>query len=293
MAKNRGLGKGIDALFSDYEEEVKSSDVSRETMVNINLIDTNQSQPRSNFDEAALQELAESIKTYGVIEPLIVTKNGNRYDLIAGERRYRASRLAGLKTVPVVIKDYTKDQVFAVALIENIQRQDLNPIEEALAYQKLIEDYQLKQDELATKISKSRTVITNTMRLLKLPKEVQEMVVNGELSNGHARAILAISGAKKQIEIANKIVKEELSVRDVEKLVKEISDDKKKDDKKEKKKEHLKEELDLAYQKYETELTSSLGAKTLIKRKNKDKGKIEIEYNSLDELERIYELLKN
>jgi len=293
MAKNRGLGKGIDALFSDYEEEVKSSDVSRETMVNINLIDTNQSQPRSNFDEAALQELAESIKTYGVIEPLIVTKNGNRYDLIAGERRYRASRLAGLKTVPVVIKDYTKDQVFAVALIENIQRQDLNPIEEALAYQKLIEDYQLKQDELATKISKSRTVITNTMRLLKLPKEVQEMVINGEISNGHARALLALSSGKKQIEIANKIVKEELSVRDVEKLVKEISDEKKKDDKKEKKKEHLKEELDLAYQKYETELTSSLGAKTLIKRKNKDKGKIEIEYNSLDELERIYELLKN
>lgn len=293
MAKKGGLGKGIDALFSDYEEEVKNSDVSRETQVNINLIDTNQAQPRSNFDETGLQELAESIKTYGVIEPLIVTKNGNRYDLIAGERRYRASRMAGLKTVPVVIKDYTKDQIFAVALIENIQRQDLNPIEEALAFQKLIEDFQLKQDELAAKISKSRTVITNTMRLLKLPKEIQEMVINGDISNGHARTLLAITNSKKQIEIANKIVKEELSVRDVERLVKEIAEDKKKDKKKEEKSEQLKKELDLAYQKYEAELTSSLGAKTLIKRKNKDKGKIEIEYNSLDELERIFELLKN
>ena len=236
--------------------------------------------------EHALNELAESIKQFGVLEPLIVTKKDKYYEIIAGERRWRAARIAGIKEVPVVIRDYTPKEIMEISLIENIQREDLNPIEEALAYQQLIKDYRLKQDEVATKVSKSRASITNSLRLLKLDPRVQKMLEEEMISTGHARALLAISNKDKQYEIAQKVFDEKLSVRDIEKLVKDLKKIKK--NKKEEKDVH-----DFLYTELEESMKQILGSKVSIKNKKNNKGKIEIEYYSRDELERIVDMIRS
>ena len=226
----KGLGKGIGALIPE-DDDVKVKEVIKEvivkepadTKIRISLIEPNKEQPRKAFDEDALIELAESIKQYGILQPLLVQKKGDFYEIIAGERRWRAAKLAGLKEVPVIIKDYTTQEVMEIALIENIQREDLNPIEEARAYQRLISDYRLKQDEVAERVAKSRAAITNSLRLLKLDERVQNMVMEGKLSNGHARTIIGIEDPDKQYEIALKIFDEKLSVRETERLMKALS----------------------------------------------------------------------
>ena len=255
-----------------------------ETKVRLSQVEPNREQPRKMFDEDALIELSESIKQYGVLQPLLVQKKDNYYEIIAGERRWRAAKLAGVKEVPVIIKDYSDQEVMEIALIENIQREDLNPIEEAQAYQRLIKDYRLKQDEVAEKVSKSRAAITNSLRLLKLDSRVQEMVMEGKLSNGHARTIIGIEDGDKQYMIAQKIFDEKLSVREVEKLMRDL-------DKPEKPVKQAPEN-DFIYRDLEDKFSKILGSQVAIKNKNNNKGKIEIEYYSQAELERIYEMLK-
>ena len=293
--KRRGLGAGLDNLIPDirFEQEnepvaVEQQDVSRETLISINDIEPNRGQPRNRFDEDSLQELADSIKQYGVIEPLIVQKKDKRFEIIAGERRWRAARMAGLKEVPVVVKEYAEQDVFTIALIENIQRKDLNPIEEAAAYQRLIKEQNLKQDELAEKISKSRTAITNSMRLLKLDQRVQQMLIDEMISEGHGWALIPITDAEEQFVYAMKVFDEKLSVRETEKLVKKLLDDKEKEESK-----PVQEEKDISfiYKGLEEKLKQSLGTKVEIKNKANNTGKIEIEYYSMDELERLVELM--
>ena len=254
-------------------------------MLNTNLIIPNKYQPRKVFEDASIDSLAKSIKTYGIINPILVRKKEDKYEIIAGERRWRAAKIAGLKQVPVVIKDYSEQQIMEVALIENIQREDLNPIEEAQAYQRLIKEYNLKQDEVAEKVSKSRTAITNSMRLLKLDERVQKMLVDEMISSGHARALLGIEDGEKQYNIALKVFDERLSVREVEKLVKNIN-------KPEKRKEVILPENDFVYRDMEEKLKEAVGTKVVIHNKNNNKGKIEIEYYSQYDFERIVELLK-
>ena len=290
----KGLGRGIGNLIPEEtkdEKDVVVKEVVKEVVVKepaevkvrISQVEPNKEQPRKYFDEDALIELSESIKQYGVLQPLLVQKKDNYYEIIAGERRWRAAKLAGVKEVPVVIKDYSDQEVMEIALIENIQREDLNPIEEAQAYQRLIKDYRLKQDEVAEKVSKSRAAITNSLRLLKLDKRVQEMVMEGKLSNGHARTIISIEDGDKQYAIAQKIFDEKLSVREVEKLMRE-------QDKKGKKPKELPEN-DFVYRDLEEKLSKSLGTQVTIKNKSNNKGKIEIQYYSQSELERILEFL--
>ena len=290
----KGLGRGIGNLIPEETKdekdvvvkEVVKEDVVKEpaeVKVRISQVEPNKEQPRKYFDEDALIELSESIKQYGVLQPLLVQKKDNYYEIIAGERRWRAAKLAGVKEIPVVIKDYSDQEVMEIALIENIQREDLNPIEEAQAYQRLIKDYRLKQDEVAEKVSKSRAAITNSLRLLKLDKRVQEMVMEGKLSNGHARTIISIEDGDKQYAIAQKIFDEKLSVREVEKLMRE-------QDKKGKQPKELPEN-DFVYRDLEEKLSKSLGTQVTIKNKSNNKGKIEIQYYSQSELERILEFL--
>jgi ParB family chromosome partitioning protein len=290
----KGLGRGIGNLIPDddkKEENVVVKEVVKEvvvkepaeTKVRISQIEPNRDQPRKMFDEDALIELSESIKQYGVLQPLLVQKKDNYYEIIAGERRWRAAKLAGIKEIPVVIKDYSDQEVMEIALIENIQREDLNPIEEARAYQRLIKDYRLKQDEVAEKVSKSRAAITNSLRLLKLDKRVQEMVMEGRLSNGHARTIISIEDGDKQYALAQRIFDEKLSVREVEKLMREM-------DKPEKTPKELPEN-DFVYRDLEEKLSKSLGTQVSIKNKKNNKGKIEIQYFSQAELERIIDAL--
>ena len=290
----KGLGRGIGNLIPDEtkdEKDVVVKEVVKEVVVKepaevkvrISQVEPNKEQPRKYFDEDALIELSESIKQYGVLQPLLVQKKDNYYEIIAGERRWRAAKLAGVKEVPVVIKDYSDQEVMEIALIENIQREDLNPIEEAQAYQRLIKDYRLKQDEVAEKVSKSRAAITNSLRLLKLDKRGQEMVMEGKLSNGHARTIISIEDGDKQYAIAQKIFDEKLSVREVEKLMRE-------QDKKGKQPKELPEN-DFVYRDLEEKLSKSLGTQVTIKNKSNNKGKIEIQYYSQSELERILEFL--
>ena len=290
----KGLGRGIGNLIPDEtkdEKDVVVKEVVKEVVVKepaevkvrISQVEPNKEQPRKYFDEDALIELSESIKQYGVLQPLLVQKKDNYYEIIAGERRWRAAKLAGVKEVPVVIKDYSDQEVMEIALIENIQREDLNPIEEAQAYQRLIKDYRLKQDEVAEKVSKSRAAITNSLRLLKLDKRVQEMVMEGKLSNGHARTIISIEDGDKQYAIAQKIFDEKLSVREVEKLMRE-------QDNKGKQPKELPEN-DFVYRDLEEKLSKSLGTQVTIKNKSNNKGKIEIQYYSQSELERILEFL--
>ena len=256
-------------------------------MLRIGEVEPNRDQPRKVFNEDKLHELADSITQHGIIEPLIVVKREDYYEIVAGERRWRASMMAGLTEVPVVIKDYTKQQVVEVALIENLQREDLNPIEEAKAYQQLIEEYNLKQDEVADKVSKSRTTITNSIRLLKLDDAVQDMLVAECITSGHARALLALDDKSLQYEIANKILDEKLSVRETEKLIKQVKNGTY-GKKTVKKKVFDNQEI---YTSYEEKMKQSVGSKVTINRKDNSKGKIEIEYYSNDELDRIVSYL--
>ncbi len=284
----KGLGKGLDSLIVEkVSEETAFTDanVSRETFININSIEPNNTQPRKDFDEDSLQELANSIKQHGIIQPLIVQKKEEHYEIIAGERRWRAARLAGEKQVPVIIKEYTDQEVLEIALIENLQREDLNPIEEANAYQRLIEEFHLKQDEVAERVAKGRTSVTNSMRLLKLDQRIQQMVIEDMITGGHARTLLAIKEPEKQYTLALKIFDEKLSVRETERLVKQYLNSEQKE-----KKEEIKDN-NIIYQNIEEKMKKIFGSKVMIKRKAKDKGRIEIEYYSMEELERIIELI--
>ena len=288
-APKRGLGKGIDSLIPSQAVPVKTADVKEEkgpeTMVKITMVEPNREQPRKNFDEDALQELADSIKQFGLLQPILVQDRKSHYEIIAGERRWRASKLAGLKEVPVIIKDYTEQEIVEISLIENIQRENLNPIEEALAYKRLLTEFNLKQDEVAERVSKSRTAVTNSMRLLKLSDDVQQMVVDEMITTGHARALLAIEDPEQQYIIAQKIFDEKLSVRDIEKLVKDMNKPPK--EKKEKPK-----NIDFIYKDIEEKLKLSLGTKVMVNAKEDGVGKIEIEFYSNDELERLLEILR-
>ena len=293
--KRNGLGKGLDSLIPTKAEnnikkeksisaEEKKAENYGEINVKINLVEPNREQPRKDFDEDALLELADSIKQFGILQPLLVQKKKDYYEIIAGERRGRAAKLAGMKEVPVLIKNYTDQEIVEISLIENIQRENLNPIEEAMAYKRLLEEFNLKQDEVAERVSKSRTAVTNSMRLLKLSDRVQQMIVDDMISTGHARALLAIDDEEQQYNLANKIFDEKLSVRDTEKLVKSL-----KNPKKQVKKEKI--EHTFVYENLEERMKNVIGTKVSVNPKANGKGKIEIEYYSEEELERIYDLI--
>jgi ParB family chromosome partitioning protein len=288
----KGLGKGLDAMIAPPKKS-KESTASNETKANgngetilkINQVEPNKNQPRKNFNEDSLLELSESIKLHGIVQPLVVAKQKDYYEIIAGERRWRAAKMAGLKEVPVVIKDYSPQEIMEVALIENIQREDLNPVEEAKAYQGLIKEYNLKQDEVAEKVSKSRTAITNSLRLLKLDDRVLNMLIDENISSGHARALLGLSDKEQQYKLATEIFDSKLSVRETEKLVKNMNNPVKKAQKKELKN-------DFVYRDLEEKLKQKIGTKVRINRKTEQKGKIEIEYYSPEELEKILAYFK-
>ena len=258
-----------------------------EQTLKLNLIEPNSEQPRKNFDEESLQELADSIRQYGILQPLIVQKKGNHYEIIAGERRWRAAKLAGITDVPVLIREYDKQQTMEIALIENVQRADLNPIEEAQAFQQLIQEFHLTQEEIANRVSKNRATITNSMRLLKLDVRVQDMLADGKISSGHARALLGLEEGERQYQVAVKINEEKLSVRDVEKLVKMMNRPPKE------KKPEKGPDIDLIYRQVEDKLKSIMGTKVVINQKDKNKGRIEIEYYSQEEVERLIELMES
>lgn len=300
----RGLGKGIDVLIPEVEKstgkntKTKTKEIVKEVVkevvketdqIDINKIEPNENQPRKNFDEDALNDLADSIKQHGLIQPLVV-KQGKKgfYQIIAGERRWRAARIAGCKMVPAIVKEYSDQEVMEIALIENIQREDLNPIEEAEAYQQLIEEYQLKQDEVAEKVSKSRVAITNSLRLLKLDERVRAMVIDEKIKGGHARALLAIEEPDLQYDTAMKVFDEKLSVRETEKLVKRLTTQK---EEVQKKVPEINEQLKIIYQEYEEKLKNAFGTKVNINQKANGKGKIEIEYYSADEFDRIIDMM--
>lgn len=301
--KKSGLGKGLDSLIPQNTKktpaknqntknavekvtEIQKVVKKEEVMVKISEIEPNREQPRKNFDEDALLELADSIKQFGVIQPLVVQKKNDFYEIIAGERRWRASKLAGLKEVPVIIKNYTDKEIIEISLIENIQREDLNPIEEALAYKRLIHEYNLKQDEVAERVSKSRTAVTNSMRLLKLEDRIQQMVVDDMISTGHARALLGLEDLDLRYVLANRIFDEKLSVRETEKLIKELQNPKPVKQKAEKVNSFI-------YHDMEERIKAILGTKVVVNHKNNNTGKIEIEYYSNDELERIMDLMQS
>lgn len=292
--KRGGLGRGLDSLIPEnksVKSSAKAAPVKKEVVklepteqkIKTSMIEPNRNQPRKNFNEDALLELADSIKQVGVLQPLIVQKKGDRYEIIAGERRWRAAKLAGLKEVPVIVREYTEQEIDEIAMIENLQREDLNPIEEALGYKSLISKYNMKQDEIAEKVSKSRTAITNSMRLLKLNEKVQEMVVDEKISTGHARALLAIENPEEQYALAIRIFDERLSVRETEKLIKQL-----KEPKAEKPQKIV--EKSIFYRDIENKMQSLMGTKVVVNQKANGKGKIEIEYYSTDELERIFDL---
>lgn len=291
--KKGGLGKGLNALIPPSNEEkntpekTKSSLVSetdKETMVNITKIEPNRTQPRKNFDEDALQELSDSIKQFGIIQPLVVQDRKDHYEIIAGERRWRAAKKAGLKEVPVIIKNYTDQEIVEISIIENIQREDLNPIEEALAYKRLLEEFNLKQDQVAERVSKSRTAVTNSMRLLKLCDKVKQMIIDEMITTGHARAILSIEDPEEQYNLAQRIFDEKLSVREVEKLMKNMS-------KPAKEKKAKDTKLEVIYQDIEEKLKQKLGAKVVINSKGNGAGKMEIEFYTHDDLEKLVDML--
>lgn len=292
---SKGLGKGLDSMIppkrtaraqAQASATNKNANKSGEVILKINDVEPNKNQPRRTFNEDSLIELSESIKQHGIVQPLVVAKQKDYYEIIAGERRWRAAKIAGLKEVPVIIKDYSPQEIMEVALIENIQREDLNPIEEAKAYKNLIDEYNLKQDQVAEKVSKSRTAVTNALRLLKLDDRVQEMLINESISSGHARALLGLDDAEKQYNIATQIFDEKLSVRETEKLVKQIN----RPEQPPKPKKELKN--DFVYRDIEEKLKEKIGTKVKINRKTEDKGKIEIEYYSPEELEKILAYFK-
>ena len=305
MAKTakKGLGKGLGALLGgDFTEdpiseeksqekkvvETKIVEVPKEIYLKLSLIEPNKEQPRKEFDSEQLEELAESIRQYGVLQPIMVQKKGELYEIIAGERRWRAAKIAGLKEIPVIIREFDKQKKMEISLIENVQRSDLNPIEEARAYKQLIDEFGLKQEEIAERVSKNRATIANSLRLLKLEPRIQELLIQGIISNGHARALLAIEDMEQQYAAAELIVKNGLSVREVEKLVKSLL-------KPAKEKQPKKEEKDLSFifQDLEERMKSIMGTKVMIHRKDKSKGRIEIEYYSESELERLVELIES
>ena len=302
--KKGGLGKGLDSLIQSSpsrpktapKTEVKEKIVEKvvekvvekpvEQKVKLSLIEPNREQPRKNFDEEALQELSASIKQYGIIQPLVVKKNADYYEIIAGERRWRAAKMAGLKEVPVIIKEYTDQEIVEISLIENIQRENLNPIEEAIAYKRLLDEFHLKQEEVAKRVAKSRTTVTNSLRLLKLDERVQQMVIDEELTSGHVRALLSIEDKNAQYDIAKKVFDEKLSVRDTEKLVKLVLSPKAPKVKKELTHTEI-------YHDMEERMKEIFGSKVSIQRKSEHKGKIEIEYYSDEELERILDVMNS
>lgn len=310
MARKSGLGKGLDILIpqsamkNDNSEKKTERERKQNTdsnsdeksaadfEVKISLVEPNKEQPRKNFEEDALNELADSIKQHGIIQPLVVVKKDEHFEIVTGERRWRAAKIAGLKTVPVVVKNLTEQQIMELSLIENLQREDLNPIEEAMAYQKLMQEFNMTQEELSRKVSKSRTVIANTVRLLKLDEGVKELLSKGEISNGHARSLLALENLDEQYDIAMRIVEEGLSVRETEELVRQMKEPHVPDEEKKKEIDPLEEKIRLVYRNYEDILKRVMGTKVSIKKKKDDKGKIEIEYYSMDELERLLELLQ-
>jgi ParB family chromosome partitioning protein len=287
----RGLGKGLDSLIpasvtgsSNEKKEQKQT----ETIVKIAKVEPNRDQPRKNFDEDALQELADSIKQFGMLQPILVQNRKDYYEIIAGERRWRAAKIAGLKEIPVIIRNYTNQEIVEISLIENIQREDLNPIEEALAYKRLLEEFQLKQDEVAERVSKSRTAVTNSMRLLKLCDGVQQMIIDDMLSTGHARALIPIEDQEMQLQLAQRIFDEKLSVREVEKLVKSLL----KPEHEKPKKETPPQNIQYIYQDIENKLKEKFSRKVEIISKGKNgSGKIEIEFYSNDDLDRLIETL--
>ena len=306
MAKRMALGKGADALLrningtkaaidetTDRNIEEDAGKGAGELMVKISLVEPNRNQPRKMFDKESLDELANSVKQYGVLQPILVKKVGNRYEIVAGERRWRAAQAAGLSEVPVVVRDYDEQKAKEIAIIENIQRTDLNPIEEALAYKSLIEEYNLTQEELSDKVAKNRSTITNSLRLLKLSKNIQQYMIDGQISSGHARALLSLEDEGKRELLALDIIKRSLSVRDTEKAAKALS---------KKKKVVLEElskgdddtarDLSLFYKEYEDSIQGVLGTKVHINQKDKNKGRIEIEYYSQVELDRIMDIFK-
>lgn len=298
--KRNGLGKGLDSLIPNkndktvektvkkvvkpVEEKQKEEIVASETFVKISQVEPSRDQPRKDFDEDALLELADSIRQFGILQPLLVQKKNDYYEIIAGERRWRAAKLAGIKEVPVLIKEYTNQEILEISLIENIQRENLNPIEEAIAFKRLLEEFHLKQDEVAERVSKSRTAVTNSMRLLKLNSKVQQMIIDDMITTGHARALLAIDDEEQQYVLANKIFDEKLSVRETEKLIKALKNPKKavKSDK---------VEHTFIYDNLEEKMKTVMGTKVNVSPKSNGKGKIEIEYYSEDELERIFDLI--
>ena len=295
----RGLGRGLDAMISDTAkprpaDKAQEKPLQQETnpknkvfMVKLSQVEPNRKQPRKQFDEDALLELAESIKQFGVLQPLLVQKKDDYYEIIAGERRWRASKLAGVKEIPVIVKNFSEQEAVEISLIENIQRENLNPIEEAAAYKRLMEEFHLKQDTIAERVAKSRTAVTNSMRLLKLDERVQQMLIDEMLTTGHARALLSIENKELQYSTAVKVFDEKLSVRETEKLVKEVLNPAKKEKPQEKDRAQ-----DLIYEQLEEKIKGIIGSKVAIHRKTKDKGKIEISYFSQEELERIVELLE-
>lgn len=293
VAKKKGLGKGLDSLIPDNkqvkaskpdESNLKEELKAGEQMMKINDVEPNREQPRKKFEEDALLELSDSIKQYGIIQPLIVQKRKDYYEIIAGERRWRAAKMAGLKEVPVIVKNYTDQEIVEISLIENIQRENLNPIEEAMAFKRLLEEFDLKQDEVAERVSKSRTAVTNSMRLLKLDDRVQQMIVDDMISTGHARALLAIDEKEQQYELANRVFDEKLSVRETEKLVKDLKNPKLKKEKK-------KPENGFIYDDLANKMKEVMGTKVSISSKGNGKGKIEIEYYSDMELERMFDMI--
>ena len=293
----RGLGKGLDSLIPNALGETKTKKETTvksktettdgkepQTLVKITKVEPNREQPRKNFDEDALQELADSIKQFGLLQPILVQDRKDYYEIIAGERRWRAAKLAGLKEVPVIIRNYTEQEIVEISLIENIQREDLNPIEEAQAYKRLLTEFHLKQDEVAERVSKSRAAVTNSIRLLKLNEEVQRMVVDEMISTGHARALLAVENPEEQYNLAQRIFDEKLSVRDVEKLVKNLhkpAKPKKVDDK----------TMQVIYQDIEEKLKQKLGRKVIVTSKGEGSGKIEIEFYNHEDLDRLLDVL--
>lgn len=290
----KGLGKGLDSLIPENTKNIENqnngNDVYKDAvMVDIQKVEPNREQPRKNFDEDALLELSDSIKQFGILQPLLVQDKKEYYEIIAGERRWRAAKMAKIKEVPVIIKNLTDQEIVEISLIENIQREDLNPIEEAIAYKRLLEEFNLKQDEVAERVSKSRTAVTNSMRLLKLSDEVQQMVIDDLLTTGHARALLGIDDPEKQYATAQKIFDEKLSVRETEKLIKKMQNEKKNASKKE---EPVDPKMYIIYQDLEEKLKNILGTKVIINKKNAKKGSIEIEYYSPEELDRIIELFQ-
>ena len=324
--KKTGLGRGLDALFPEKTavhkepvrksavkqepkqevkkttasaEKMESSEVSEapmteemkegktEMIVKLSSVEPNRNQPRKQFDEDALLELSESIKQYGILQPLLVSDKKDYYEIIAGERRWRAAKMAGLKEIPVIVKEFNDQEIVEISLIENIQREDLNAVEEALAYKRLMDEFQLKQDEIAERVGKSRTAVTNSMRLLKLDEKVQQMLIDEMISAGHARAILAIPDKEMQATVAMRVFDEKLSVRETEKLVKKVTEPPKQ------KKTERNTAEDAIYESLEEKIKGIMGTRVFIQRKKNNKGKIEIEYYSKDELERIIELFES